>query len=92
MPRTDGPFKALKRVNNNAYKVNLPNDYGVSAAFNVADLSPYLEDDHSANLMATSPQRECFAGKLVIFGGDFRQILSVVIHGSRESIIATIVH
>jgi len=57
MPRADGPFEILERVNDNAYKVNLPGDYGVSAAFNVADLSPYLEDDHLSNLRANSPQQ-----------------------------------
>ena len=57
MPRADGPFEILERVNDNAYKVNLPGDYGVSATFNVADLSPYLEDDHLSNLRANSPQQ-----------------------------------
>ena len=46
----------LERVNDNGYKVNFPKDYGVSATFNVADLSPYLEDDHLANLRANSLQ------------------------------------
>ena len=46
MPRADGPFEILERANDNAYKVNFLDDYGVSATFNVADLSPYLEDDH----------------------------------------------
>ena len=57
MPRADGPFEILERVNDNAYKVNLPGDYRVSATFNVADLSPYLEDDHLANLRANSSQQ-----------------------------------
>jgi len=57
MPRADGPFKILERVNDNAYKVNLPGDYRVSATFNVADLSPYLDDDHLVNLRANSPQQ-----------------------------------
>ena len=57
MPRADGPFEVLERINENAYKVNLPGDYGVSATFNVADLSPYVEDDHLANLRANSPQQ-----------------------------------
>jgi len=57
MPRADGPFEILERVNDNAYKVNLPGDYGVSATFNVADLSPYLEDDHLPNLRANSSQQ-----------------------------------
>jgi len=33
-----------------------------------------------------------FGGKLVMFGEDFRQILLVVTHSSRKSIVATIVH
>jgi len=45
MPRVKGPFEVLERINNNAYKRNLPWDYGLFATFNVADLSPYLEDD-----------------------------------------------
>ena len=28
-PRGDGPFQVLKRVNNNAYKLDLPLEYGV---------------------------------------------------------------
>ena len=50
-------FKVLKMVNNNAYKVNLLGDYGVSATFNVVDLSPYIEDDHLVNLREKSPQQ-----------------------------------
>jgi len=43
MPRADGPFEVLKRVNDNAYKVKLLEDYGVSATFNMAYLSPTLK-------------------------------------------------
>jgi len=57
MPRADGPFEILKRVNDNAFKVNLPEDYGVSATFNVDDLSPYLKDDRLSNLRVNSPQQ-----------------------------------
>jgi len=35
--KAEDPFKVLKRVNNNAYKVKLSRDYGVSSIFNVAD-------------------------------------------------------
>jgi len=47
LPRADGPFEVLAKVNPNACKIDLPGDYGVSATFNVADLSPYYdaEDD-----------------------------------------------
>jgi len=48
--RANCPFEMLERVNDNAWKVNLPMDYGVSSTFNVADLSPYLEDDYVVNL------------------------------------------
>ncbi|GKA90091.1 RNA-directed DNA polymerase [Tanacetum coccineum] len=40
-PRADGPFRVLKKINENAYKIELPNHYDVSATFNVVDLSPY---------------------------------------------------
>jgi len=44
-PRGDGPFKVLQRIGDNAYKLELPGDYEVSATFNVADLVPYLAVD-----------------------------------------------
>jgi hypothetical protein len=37
-------------VNANAYKVDLPGDYNVSATFNVKDLTPYLYDDDDSDL------------------------------------------
>ena len=55
MPRADGPFEILERINNNTYKVDLPGDYGVSATFNVANLSPYLGDNSLEDLRANSP-------------------------------------
>jgi hypothetical protein len=45
MPRADGPFKVLKKINENAYKLDLPADFGVSPKFNIADLNPYLGED-----------------------------------------------
>ncbi|KAI3740084.1 hypothetical protein L2E82_30502 [Cichorium intybus] len=50
MPRAEGPYKIIARVNDNAYKVELPGGYGVHATFNVGDLSPYLDDDGLAEL------------------------------------------
>ena len=39
-PKGDGPFQILERINDNAYRVDLPGEYNVSSTFNVADLSP----------------------------------------------------
>jgi hypothetical protein len=38
-PRADGPFKMLRKINVNVYEIDLPDTYGVSSSFNVADLS-----------------------------------------------------
>ena len=46
MPRADVPFEILETVNDNVYRVNFLGDFGVSATLNLANLSPYLEDDH----------------------------------------------
>jgi len=44
LPRSDGPFEILENIGPNAYKVDLPREYGVSATFNVVDLSPYHDE------------------------------------------------
>ena len=45
MPRADGPFKVLEKINDNAYKLDLPAEFGVSPTFNIADLKPYLGEE-----------------------------------------------
>ncbi|KAI3469143.1 hypothetical protein Pfo_025806 [Paulownia fortunei] len=45
LPRGDGPFQVVERINDNAYKLELPGEYGVGASFNVSDLSPFDVDD-----------------------------------------------
>ncbi|PON75545.1 hypothetical protein PanWU01x14_041700 [Parasponia andersonii] len=51
LPRGDGPFQVFKRINNNAYRLDLPGEYYVSTTFNVTDLSPFVagDDDLRAN-------------------------------------------
>ncbi|PKU80839.1 hypothetical protein MA16_Dca009250 [Dendrobium catenatum] len=44
-PKADGPFRIVKKISDNAYQIELPGDYNVSATFNVADLSPYYEPE-----------------------------------------------
>lgn len=56
MPRGDGPFRVLERINNNAYKLELPGEYGVSATFNVSNLSPYFDADFEES--RTTPFKE----------------------------------
>jgi len=45
MPRSEGPFEILEQVSPNAYKVDPPGDYGISATFYVADLRPYVDEN-----------------------------------------------
>jgi hypothetical protein len=55
MPRADGPFKVIEKINDNAYKLELPVDFGmVSPTFNIADLKPYFgEEDEVASRMTS---------------------------------------
>jgi hypothetical protein len=45
MPRAAGPFKIIEKINDNAYKLELPPKFGVSLSFNIADLKSYLEEE-----------------------------------------------
>jgi hypothetical protein len=38
MSRATGPFKILAKINDNAYKLELPPEFGISRNFNISDL------------------------------------------------------
>ena len=56
LPRVDGSFKVLERINDNAYKLELPTDFGVSPMFNIADLKPYLAEENECESRMTQMQ------------------------------------
>ena len=50
LPRGDGHFQVLERINDNAYMLDLCGKYIVSATFNVTDLIPFnVGDDLRTN-------------------------------------------
>jgi hypothetical protein len=56
MPRVDGPFKVLEKINENAYKLDLPVDFGVSPTFNIIYLKPYLGEEDEIESRMTQMQ------------------------------------
>jgi len=56
-PRGDGPFQVPEKINDNAYKLDLPSEYGnISATFNVVDL--YSFDAGNISESRTNPSEE----------------------------------
>ena len=56
MHRADGPFKILEKINDNAYKFELPPEFGVSPTFNISDLKPYLGEEDELESRTTPIQ------------------------------------
>jgi translation initiation factor IF-1 len=56
MSRTTSPFKILAKVNDNAYKLELSPEFGVSPSFNILDLRPYLGEEDEMPSRARSMQ------------------------------------
>ncbi|RDY05036.1 hypothetical protein CR513_11154, partial [Mucuna pruriens] len=52
LPRGDGPFIVLHRVNDNAYILDKPQEYGGSTTFNIAYLSSFISSMDNPNLRA----------------------------------------
>jgi hypothetical protein len=51
-----GPFKILAKINDNAYKLELPPKFRVSPSFNISDLRPYLGEEDEMPSRTTSIQ------------------------------------
>jgi hypothetical protein len=58
MPRAAGPYKVLAKINDNAYTLELPLDFGVSPTFNISDLKPYMGDEDEIESRTTPIQEE----------------------------------
>jgi len=56
MPRAAGPYKIIEKINDNAYKLELPPEFGVSPTFNIADLKPYLGEEDELESRTTPIQ------------------------------------
>jgi hypothetical protein len=56
MPRATSPFKMLTKINDSAYILDLPAEFGVSTSFNVADSKPYMGEDDELPSRMTSLQ------------------------------------
>jgi len=48
-PRADEPFQVLEKINENAYKIDLPSKY---------NLSPFITDDEALDLTSSPSQEE----------------------------------
>ncbi|CAI8606171.1 unnamed protein product [Vicia faba] len=57
-PRADGPFKVIKRIGENAYKIELPAEYEVSDTLKVSDLFPYYGEESTNDSGASLLQLE----------------------------------
>ena len=56
MPRAAGPYKILSKINDNAYKLELPSEFGISPTFNISDLKPYLGEEDELESRTTPLQ------------------------------------
>ena len=57
-PREDGIFQVLSKINDNAYKIDLPCEHGVTNTVNVSDLSPFDVGDEDFNSRSNSLKEE----------------------------------
>jgi hypothetical protein len=59
MSHAAGPFKILAKISGNAYKLELPSEFGVNPIFNISDLRPCLgEEDEMPSRMTLMQEGE----------------------------------
>jgi len=55
-PSILGPFQILKKINDNAYRIDLPSEYDVHSTFNISDLIPFVGSmDNEYQDLRTNP-------------------------------------
>jgi hypothetical protein len=57
MQRAAGPFKIIEKINDNAYKLELPPEFKVSPTFNIANLKPHLGEEDELEWRMTPLQK-----------------------------------
>ena len=62
LPRGEGPYQVVQKINDNAYKLLMPNDFVGSSTFNVCDLSPCVGVNDLDNLGTNWTQEGGFDG------------------------------
>jgi len=78
-PQGDGPFKVLKRVNHNTYRLEMPKEYDVHATFNVVNLIPSAcgtDDEAETTYLRSNPSQEGGDDEMPLAKGPITRVMS----------------